>query len=252
MGNIILKDANVKFKCVDDCIKIKPLNEADLYVNREPLQDVNKTLFRFMDERYVDDFLNSGNLRLSNFEGCRKLHDDKRRDRHEGFGTLCATDGKFTIQMCIRLGMNPLMLCCANDLKAYAKHKTALRIFNPTGLRDAITVALKQKGRKVRQILQGDCEYRHRMIYKHVMSNDPMFNDMLKYAQGCPKKLNYLHVDSFVRSVGGNRLYFMKPTTYRKENEFRIIWDCNRMECDEYENVTIDNPKLYAEKCYVS
>lgn len=179
MGDMILDGGNVKFKWGNDCLKVRPLSDADLYVNREPLEHVDKTLFRFLDECYIDDFLNKGELWLSNFEGCGSIKDDNRRDRHEGFGTLCATDGRFTIEMCVRLGMNPLMLCCANNLNAYTRHKTCLRIFNPTGLRDAITEALVRKGRKVRQVLQGACEYGNRMIYKQVPPGNVAFDGML-------------------------------------------------------------------------
>ena len=249
MGDIILNESGVLYKWGTDCLKIRPLREEDLYISSEPLEHIDGPLFRFLEECYVDGFLNEGRLRLSNFEACKDIEDANRRDRHEGFGTLYATDGRSTVAMSVRLGMNPLMLCCAKDINSYSRHSTGLRIFDPTGLRDAITKALLQKGRKIRQIMQGNCEYANRMIYKRVSPDNPAFNAILELKDPRRKKLEYGVIDSFVRAIGGQALYFRKPIDCKQENEYRIVWDCNRMEGDEYEDIVIENPGAYAEKC---
>ena len=248
MGDIILAGGDVRFKWGDDCLKICPRTESDLYTDSEPLADINKTLFRFMDECYVDKFFSEGVLRLSNFEGCRSLKDDKRRDCHEGFATLSASDGNFTIEMCVRMGMNPLMLCSTGDMCSYSGHKTGIRIFDPTGLRDAITDALKAKGRKIHQVLQGDCLYQNRMVFKKFSPGEYEFEAMLFYARNGGRSLAYKDIDSFIRAVGGNKIYFMKPVDKADEKEYRIVWDCNRLEAAEHEDVIIECPGRYAEK----
>ena len=59
MGDMMLAGGDVKFKWGDDCLKIYPLSEFDLYVDSKPLADINKTLFRFMDECHVDKFFDN-------------------------------------------------------------------------------------------------------------------------------------------------------------------------------------------------
>lgn len=248
MGDMMLAGGDVKFKWGDDCLKIYPLSEFDLYVDSKPLADINKTLFRFMDECHVDKFFSEGVLRLSNFECCGTLTDDMRRDRHEGFATLGASDGQFTIEMCVRMGMNPLMLCSTGDMNSYSGHEAGIRIFDPTGLRDAITDALKAKGRKIHQVLQGDCLYQNRMIFKKFKPGEYEFVSMLAYASNNVRALAYRDIDSFIRAVGGNLIYFMKPVDKADEKEYRMVWDCNRLESDEYEDVVISSPEKYAEK----
>lgn len=49
-------------------------------------------------------------------------------------------------------------------------------------------------------------------------------------------------------AVGGNQIYFMKPVDKADEKEYRMVWDCNRLESDEYEDVVISSPEKYAEK----
>ena len=248
MGDIILSGGDLKFKVDEYCIKIYPQNEAELYTDIGLLADLDKPLFRFMEECYVDKFFNEGVLRLSNFEGCRLLRDDKRRDYHEGFATLSASDGSFTIEMRIRMGMNPLMLCSTRDLYSYSQYKTGIKIFNPTGLRDAITEALIGTGRKIHQVLQGPCLYKDRMIFKKFHPGECEFEAMLRYARNGCRSLTYKDIDSFVRAVGGNQIYFLKPVDKMDEKEYRIVWDCNRLETDEYEDVIIECPEKYAEK----
>lgn len=40
----------------------------------------------------------------------------------------------------------------------------------------------------------------------------------------------------------------MKPVDKADEKEYRMVWDCNRLESDEYEDVVISSPEKYAEK----
>ena len=251
MGDIILSGGNLKFKVDECCIKISPQNEEDLYTDIGLLANIDKPLFRFMEECYVDKFFNEGVLRLSNFEGCRSLKDDKRCDSHEGFATLSATDGNFTIEMCIRMGMNPLMLCSTRDLHSYSQCNTGIKIFDPTGLRDAITKALIGAGRKIHQVLQGQCIYKDRMIFKRFHPGEYEFEAMLRYVRNGCRSLTYRDIDSFIRAIGGNQIYFLKPVDKRDENEYRIVWDCNRLESDEYEDIIIEYPERYAERFFL-
>jgi hypothetical protein len=248
MGDLILQNGSLKYKWGEKSLKISPLCENDLYIGEKRYENINKPLYRFMDEAYVDKFFSDGVLRLSNFEACRKLKDPVRNDHHEGFGTFSITDGRYSIEMCMHLGMNPLMLCTSTDQDAYPSHKCYLKIHDPNGLRDAITRGLERKGRVVRQFFQGKCMYGDRLIYRHIEPGNEAFENMLCYVGSCSRHFNYRDVDLFVRTFGGKELYFRKPLKYKREREYRMVWDCNRMEGDAYEDVIIDNPSDYAEK----
>lgn len=144
--------------------------------------------------------------------------------------------------------MNPLMLCSTRDLYSYSQYKTGIKIFDPTGLREAITEALIGMGRQIHQVLQGECLYKNRMIYKKFNPGEYEFETMLHYVgTGC-RSLTYKDIDSFVRAVGGNLIYFLKPIEKMDEKEYRIVWDCNRLETDKYEDIIIKYPERYAEK----
>jgi len=193
-----------------------------------PIQSHPTPVFRYMDEKYVDDFLQNGSLRLSSFKAFSKHSDEKFRDMDEGTNTLCATGDNSTIYTLSKHGGACLILSTSylgpwSDIPTY-KNRSCFEIVNPWGFATAIADTLPDC---VVSVL-GTCSYvPSRTITKHIPGHDFI------------KTLNVGGYEAVIRDTETLLQYspmFRKPTKYQIEQEFRIIWQINN-EASEFRDV---------------
>ena len=70
---------------------------------------------------------------------------------------------------------------------------------------------------------------------------------MLAYASNNVRALAYKDIDSFIRAVGGNLIYFMKPVDKADEKEYRMVVDFNEFQ-QNYFDVVITHNKTHESK----
>ncbi len=249
MGDLNLASGLVRYGWSDKGLKIRPVHDDLCLSGFQVPRVLPVTWYRNLPEQYVDEFLSQGRLRLSSFEVCADSEDSIRRDVSEGVCGISVTDGRSTVEIFLRVGLNPLLLCFSESLESYHKYNSYLKVNDPQGLGEAITSALMAKGFKLREVACGRCEYNDRLIIQQIPTGMLAYENMFKMAgRGVA---DYLEIESFIKTFAGNRLYFMKPAHCEIEQELRMMWDCDCPNEVRYVDLTIDNPRKYCEKVLV-
>ena len=222
------------------------------YIKREECKTFNPPpeviynppiLYRFIEEQYVDSFFETGVLKLTTFENCKKLEDANRKDTKEGQSDLYGYDGKYKMQIGIGVGSDAILLCTSLCSK-YKNDKGRIfdkyiEIFDVQGLLFAIAEQLSMMGYKVLRLLYGPCFYTLKEFHKDI--NFEKFR----------KKLDEEHTfdsDEMARlanDISGPNIYFQKPYDKRFENEFRLLWMVDSLKNNKDIFVTIPHPEAY-------
>lgn len=248
MANLNLNSGLIRSKWTAGGVVVAPPQINAIVYTPPDFRDISAPIYRNLEECYIDKFLETGLLRLCNFESCANLEDLNRKDEHEGFGTISVSDGVTTIEMCLSVGMNPLMLCCTEDTSSYRACNSYIKINDPEGLCNAITDALVRKGRQVNGVVCAPCSYSERLIIHDVPAGLKAYDNILHLSSPGRGEFDYNLIDEFVRVFAGKQLYLRKPVRCKKEREIRMLWDCNRLTADRYEEVCVPRPERFCEK----
>lgn len=230
---------------VFDQIDFISKQDCELVPSQENVSYNIPMIYRFIEERYIDSFFQTGTLKFSTFEKCKKLEDANRNDTQEGISVLNGYDGKYQIQCKIGVGCDAIILCTSlcnsytdrNNI-TYGK---SIEIFNVPGFISAISEQLKKMGYGLKSILFGPCFYSEKEFHKEV--DFEMFRE--KTNQGM---IDWDEMMRINQCISGPNIYFQKPIDKRIETEFRMIWLVDDLKGNEDIYVTIQNPEKYCKK----
>lgn len=204
------------------------------------------TVCRFMNEEYVDAFMNDGILMISTFNRCKLLEDSVRKDGNEGWGTISAVAGSMTIKTTLKVG-NPFMLCTSLSNK-YGDSKCYLEIFRLPELVNAIGEQLYKQGYWVIDIFEGPCVYTDRQVFGTLRNTNikEVMGENLKSVEDIFEAIGQVQGD-----LGPEKLYFQKPSIKSEETEYRAVWTVHPEPQVDSVVVKIENPEQYARKVVV-
>jgi hypothetical protein len=126
-----------------------------------PWNVVTPAVYRYENQKWIDEFFETGRMRLSTFAKFATYADEIRGDRSEGHG-FCYGETKDNKSIVIvqAQGMNATVLCCSHrldhKLRESFERDSAFQIMNTVGL--AVEIARQLAGFK--QGLEGSCIYR--------------------------------------------------------------------------------------------
>ena len=202
-------------------------------------------LYRFLDLKgeYVDLFFETGNLKLSTFENCKKLEDENRKDTKEGQSELFGYDGDIKMQIDYGVGSDAILLC-TSLCSEYKDDKGAIytkfiEILDVQGLLFAIAEQLTKNGYVIKNILFGPCFYTKKEFHNTVCS------DKFREKLDKEKVFDWDEMAKIANTSGGNNMFFQKPIDKRLENEFRLLWIVDNIKKDQDIFVTIPHPEAY-------
>lgn len=202
-------------------------------------------LYRFLDLKgeYVDMFFETGNLKLSTFENCKKLEDENRKDTKEGQSELYGYDGDIKMQIGLGVGSDAILLCTSlcseykdNNGTIFDKY---IEIFDAQGLLFAIADQLIKNGYVINNILYGPCFYTKKEFHNPVCTE--------KFIEKLDKEkvFDWDEMTRIANTIGGNNMFFQKPIDKRLENEFRLLWIVDNIKKGQDIFVTIPHPEVY-------
>lgn len=227
--------------------KVDYINREECTMCKTPTNvDYNiPILYRFLDLKgeYVDLFFETGNLKLSTFENCKKLEDENRKDTKEGQSELFGYDGDIKMQIDYGVGSDAILLC-TSLCSEYKDDKGAIytkfiEILDVQGLLFAIAEQLTKNGYVIKNILFGPCFYTKKEFHNAVCSE--RFREILDKE----KKVDWDEMTKIANTIGGNNMFFQKPIDKRLENEFRLLWIVDNIKTDQEVFVTIPHPEAY-------
>ena len=227
--------------------KVDYINREECTMCKTPTNvDYNiPILYRFLDLKgeYVDLFFETGNLKLSTFENCKKLEDENRKDTKEGQSELFGYDGNIKMQIDYGVGSDAILLC-TSLCSEYKDDKGAIytkfiEILDVQGLLFAIAEQLTKNGYVIKNILFGPCFYTKKEFHNTVCS------DKFREKLDKEKVFDWDEMAKIANTIGGNNMFFQKPIDKRLENEFRLLWIVDNIKKDQDIFVTIPHPEAY-------
>lgn len=217
----------------------------------KPLNIKLPSIYRYMDEEFIDLFFEKGILRISSFDKFRKYPDEIRGDKSEGGGMINATNDnkKFNFNLVTTVGENGYMLSTSlidsQNIKNEFKTSGVFKIKDPVNFAIAISNSILGND----QIFVGFCNYQdNRIIEKEI--KDLSINDFTdnngNYIIGGPgmtKRMNEM--------IGnGIDLMYLKDKKYQIQSEFRFIWTIKKefYEIHEYLDIECKEAIKFCEK----
>lgn len=189
-------------------------------------------LYRYLQKEFVDDFFESGALRLSSFVQFSKHTDEQRLDADEGFGVVSnrtSDGGGQTLIASIGQGHNAYVLCSSTlynkDIATSFETDSGFRIDNILEFANAISRHIPSfiSG------IDGPCHYLPQrnlargvgyMNIEEMKTSDSQNIDMNKMLQA-------------TAALAGEDMLFLKQTRYSSQCEYRMLWN-TRNTADEY------------------
>lgn len=190
--------------------------------------DYQPRLYRFMEEIYIDDFLQNGTLLLTTYNRCQRLEDPNRADISEGRNLLIGESGGLKCDLDMGTGDNVLMLCTSlsknNHLPSGEPYKSCIEILDVNYFVQSITASLLEEKVPVKAVIKGPCIYSGKTIQRTISCGDienllPRNNEAT--GEGT---INFDALFATMTNIGQTDIFFSKPIQYSYENEYRIIW----------------------------
>jgi len=185
-------------------------------------------VYRYMDKKYIDLFLNKGILRLGSFKRFREYPDEIRGDKNEGSGGVIGTSDTsgFQFNVMTQTGNDAYMLSGSTieseELKKTFETNGCLRITKPIEFCISISNAIIGSNR----LFQGFCNYRdQRIIQKLIAGLDikdftgPEGTIIIGGQKGNQRINEILE--------NGIDLMFLKEKSYQDQCEYRFVWTIN-------------------------
>jgi len=178
-------------------------------------------LYRYMDQKYIDEFFETGNLRLSTFHTFAQHADEQRRDTEEGHNTLVGLGDGHTIMARTQHAHNCLILSTSTvadeGLMEAFETNGYFSIKNSTGFGTAIANRLPG----FLEGIEGFCIYAEQRMIKRRL--DSFTLDDLKQAPESPS-LSLDKIFALTAQIGGADVLFVNHIRFRHQNEYRFVW----------------------------
>lgn len=194
-------------------------------------------LYRYLDQQYIDEFFETGRLRLSTFATFAEHEDEQRHDPNEGTNILIGTAEDQTVFAVTKHGHRELILSTSTradeQLMEAFDTNGYFRIKDSTNFGAAVAMAIPgfAKG------LEGFCVYQDRRTIERQIERIDL-DDLKEDPADENPSLNKLAAEVF--KLGGPNVFFVKLSRYSNQNEYRLIWSLTR---DVNEALFVDCPE---------
>ncbi len=210
-----------------------------------PWNVITPSVYRYEDNKWIDEFFLTGKLRLSTFSEFSKYPCEIRGDKTEGFG-ICygeAPDNKSMI-LAQKQGIRAAILCCSHRLDQKLKkgfnRDSAFEIFNTTNF--SFEVARQLSG--FNQGLEGSCLYRSNLFINRAIN---LNFDEYKRPDGT---VDMQIINDAASTLGGAELVLLKRKKYEDQQEYRLLWELDYI-TGGYIDIIVPNARQYCRRINV-
>ncbi len=192
--------------------------------------------YRFMPHQYVDEFFESGRLRLSTFHACRDLENPLTRDEREGQSNIKFASTHLASEAVLDVGKDCYLLCAtlAPPLPNETRFGSTgcFRIDDPQGF----SYAIAQRIEGVTKCVHRACEYHEARVVDRgrqlAEETDGAFqrlmNSLTPQATPDEAEAAFLQMrkelNAVQHAVVGDDPYFIKDKRFSEDREFRFVW----------------------------
>jgi len=180
-------------------------------------------LFRYLEQKYIDQFFNRGLLKLSSFQKFAKHPDEQRRDTQEGQNVLHGFGPDRTVLISARYGRNAFILSTSARedeelLKTFSPtYNGYFRIKHSTNFGKAIANRI----RDFVQGFEGFCIYADQKIMSQQLSQ-PTLDDLETRLDSGSLSLD--NIFATTSELSHPAVYFTKHSRYSHQYEYRFVW----------------------------
>ena len=179
-------------------------------------------LFRYMDQKHIDEFFDKGRLRLSSFKQFAKHIDEQRADSREGQNVLVGMGQSFTVLARVQHGMNSLILCTST-----VQDDTLMRTFGTNGyfcIKNSTAFGAAIAGRLPGFVegIEGLCIYGDERIISRRISMSSIEELKVKPEDN---NVSLDNIFALTGQIGGADVFFVKLNQYRHQSEHRFVWN---------------------------
>ncbi len=198
-------------------------------------------VYRYLDEKYIDEFFSSGKLRLSTFKKFYIHENDQQRDVDEGYCVVEVRDEDTcrAFKSEIGLGINSYVLCASlknsEDLAKAFNVNSCFVIEKPFAFAQIIANKLQD----VLNVRLGPCRYMpDRTIKTHNLPKQ--YFEAMDYVFDKERNAYNHELLTYLTSVAaGTEVFFRKKDIYENQQEFRFIWDIDAPELPEHIDIIV-------------
>jgi hypothetical protein len=192
-----------------------------------PINAFIPPVYRFLDQRYADELISTGRLRLSTFAAFGKHTDEERLDKREGYSSLfghsAETNKTFVVGRSV--GMNAYVLSVSGrsdkTLATQFGADSCIEISN--ALEFAAMVGGEIPG--FQNAFFGPCVYQERRLFQQAIGKFEL-SDLAVSAEDPTTSVE--KVMQKASELGGPIEYFLKLLRYAHQIEYRFIWFTNK------------------------
>lgn len=222
--------------------KLRPPPNQVLFQTARPWNIITPNVYRYEDDCWIDEFFESGRIRLSTISRFKTYADEVRGDELEA-QALCYGESKQNLHISVfqQQGLTAAVLCCSHRLDGSLRdafgRNSAFEITNTVGFSHEIS----------RQLpgfvdgLEGSCIYRPQSIICRPIDFDA---DQMVDSQNNYDLQAILGMGS---RLGGPELLLLKRKKYENQQEYRLLWMLDSIQGD-YVDVLAPLARQYCRK----
>jgi len=193
------------------------------------------TVFRYLCQKYIDDFFKSGRLRLSAFSEFAKHKDEQRLDAEEGWNVYNITGEKHRVLSRAGVGSHAYIL--STSLRGDAELMNAFvtdgyfKINDVMNFWVAVAEMIGCAGGRIGFCIYADEREISRRIGAAVdraVEKNEQF------------KMNLMRIVQLIKQASMPEAYFLKNKRYAHQQEFRFVWDVGH---EVHEPLFVECPK---------
>lgn len=189
-------------------------------------------IYRFMDKTYVDEFFNSGILRLSSFKQFSRHTDEQRLDSSEGEAMVLhrtSENGGQTLWARIRAGDNAYVVCGSLTpslgLMNAFNSDSGIVITDPFNFAKAIAAKILN----FKSGIDGPCSYQLRKVIETRLpyidfGETKPHPEHFRFPPGALAPVDTTKVFETAVKIASLDLLFLKDHHYKHQNEWRFVW----------------------------
>lgn len=203
---------------------------------------VQPQVYRYEDQMWIDEFFETGKLRLSSFAKFATYEDEARRDTQEG-KAFCygeTADGK-SVMVAQQQGISAAIFCTSHRLsrdlaKAFGRNAAFQITDTPMFAYEIRRLTGFKHG------LEGSCIYRSDGIKRFL---DVSLDLERQKDKGGDIDMGIL--SGLGQALGGPELVLLKRKLYEAQHEYRLIWELDR-NLDDHIDLMVPLARQYCRK----
>ncbi len=210
-----------------DRVKLRPPPHVVTIQFGTPWNVVTPAVYRYEDQRWIEEFFETGKLRLSTFAKFATYADEQRGDTSEGQGFCYGeTSDNKSVGVFQSQGITAAVLCCSHrldhGLRNGFERDSAFQITNTVGF--SLEISRQLAG--FRHGIEGSCIYRSDATIKRAIDFD---FEKYKLPDG---NIDMQMMFDAGAQLGGPELLLLKRKHYERQQEYRLLWELDAIGAD--------------------